>query len=145
MPKPDPSLLDPAPYPFRCLIETRFRDLDSNMHVNNGVFASLLEEGRVRFHRASAFGNIAEDPDMTAMVVSVGIEYLGESHFPEPLEMHVGASRIGTSSYELCQLVMQKSGVVAFARVTLVCMKGGKPCAIPAEQREIAQPWIMAS
>lgn len=144
MAKPDPALLDPARYPFNCLIETRFRDLDSNMHVNNGVFASLLEEGRVRFHRASEFGNIAEDPEMTAMVVSVAIEYLGESHFPEPLEMHVGASRIGNSSYELCQLVMQKSGVVAFARVTLVCMKEGRPCAIPSIQREIARPWIMA-
>jgi acyl-CoA thioester hydrolase len=145
MAKPDPSLLDPARYPFICMIETRFRDLDSNMHVNNGVFASLLEEGRVRFHRASEFGNIAEDPEMTAMVASVGIEYLGESHFPEPLEMHVGASRIGTSSYELCQLVMQQGSVVAFARVTLVCMKDGKPFPIPAGLREMAQPWIMAS
>ena len=77
MPKPDPSLLDPARYPFRCLIETRFRDLDSNMHVNNGVFASLLEEGRVRFHRASQFGGVSGD--LTSMVVSAAIEYLGEN------------------------------------------------------------------
>ena len=53
MAKPDPALLDPARYPFRCSIETRYRDLDSNLHINNGVMASLLEEGRVRFHRAS--------------------------------------------------------------------------------------------
>jgi acyl-CoA thioester hydrolase len=143
MPKPDPRLLDPARYPFRCTIETRYRDLDSNLHINNGVFASLLEEGRVRFHHASQFGNIASDPELTVMVASVGIEYLGQSHFPEPLDMHVGASRIGNASYELCQLVMQNSDVVAFAKVTLVCIKGGKPFAITADHRALAEPWML--
>ena len=143
MAKPDPALLDPARYPFCCAIETRYRDLDSNLHVNNGVFASLLEEGRVHFHRASRFGNIADDPHASAMVVSVAIDYLGESHFPEPLEMHIALSRIGSSSYELCQLVMQQKGVVAFGRVTMVRMKHGKPHAIPAEHRAQAQPWML--
>lgn len=144
MPKPDPALLDPARYAFRCAIETRYRDLDSNLHINNGVFASLLEEGRVRFHRASRFGNIADDPGASAMVVSVAIDYLGESHFPEPLEMNIGVGRIGRSSYDLCQLVMQQKNVVAFATVTLVCLKNGRPHAIPAEHRDQAQPWILA-
>ena len=142
MAKPDPALLDPARYPFNCTIETRYRDLDSNLHINNGVLASLLEEGRVRFHRASLFGGVSGE--MTAMVVSAAIEYLGESHHPDPLDMHVGAARIGTTSYELCQLVMQGRDVIAFAWVTLVCMKAGKPHAISADQREMAQPWIMA-
>ena len=141
MPKPDPALLDPARYPFHCQIETRYRDLDSNLHINNGVFASLLEEGRVRFHRASQFGGGSDGT--TAMVVSVGIEYLGESHFPEPLDMHVGAERIGNSSYDLCQLVMQGRDVIAFARVTLVCVQRGKPAQISADHRELAQSWLM--
>ena len=142
MHKPDPALLDPARYPFRCEIETRYRDLDSNLHINNGVFASLLEEGRVRFHRASAFGNVAADPELTAMVASVAIEYLGQSHFPEPLEMHVGAARIGRTSYELCQLVMQGGKVVVFARATMVCIKAGQPFAIRDSLRDLAIPWM---
>ena len=143
MAKPDPSLLDPARYPFSCQIETRYRDLDSNLHINNGVMASLLEEGRVRFHSASRFGGVSSE--MTAMVASASIEYLGQSHHPDPLEIYVGASRIGTTSYELSQLVMQGSDVIVFARVTLVCIKGGKPHAIAADQREQAQAWMMAS
>ncbi len=143
MAKPDPALLDPARYPFRCAIETRYRDLDSNLHINNGVFASLLEEGRVRFHRASQFGNLSGDPELTAMVASVGIEYLGQSHFPEPLDMHIGAARIGSSSYQLAQLTMQQDSVVAYASVTLVCMKAGKPHAIPADHRERAKAWML--
>src|SRR5438045_9689602 len=103
MPKPDPSLLDRARYPFRCVVETRYRDLDSNLHINNGVLASLLEEGRVQFHRLSQFGSLSRDPGLTAMVVSAAIEYLGESRYPEPLEIHVGAARIGNSRHELFQ------------------------------------------
>jgi acyl-CoA thioester hydrolase len=141
MPKPDPTLLDPACYPFSCQIETRYRDLDSNLHINNGVLASLLEEGRVRFLRTSQFGGVLGK--LTAMVVSVAIEYLGQSHFPEPLDMHIGAARMGKTSYELCQLVMQKREVIAFARVTLVCMKEGKTFVIPAAHRERAKSWIM--
>jgi len=55
MPKPDPAMLDPARYPFRCAIETCFGDLDTNLHINNVSLSGLLEEGRVRFHRASGF------------------------------------------------------------------------------------------
>lgn len=143
MPKPDPALLDPARFPFHCQIETRYRDLDSNLHLNNGVLASLLEEGRVRFHRASKFGNVAADPALSAMVASVAIDYLGESHFPDPLEIHVAAARIGNSSYDLCQLVMQQGAIIAFARVTMVCIKAGKPFAIPAELRSSAEPWML--
>lgn len=143
MPKPDPALLDPARYPFRCEVETRYRDLDSNLHINNGVMACLLEEGRVRFHRASDFGGVSAETGVTSMVVSAGIEYIGQSHFPEPLEIYIGASKIGNSSYELCQLVMQGEERVVFARVTLVCVKDNMPAPIPEEERAKAQRWVL--
>lgn len=143
MARPDPALLAPARYPFHCQIETRYRDLDSNLHINNGVFASLLEEGRVRFHRASRFGSVAVDPSVTAMVASVTIDYLGESHFPAPLDMHVAATRIGTTSYALIQLVMQQGAPVGLAQVTMVCMREGRPFAIPPDNRERAQAWML--
>ena len=59
--------------------------------------------------------------------------------------MHVAASRIGQTSYDLCQLVIQQGDVVAFAKVTLVCVKGGKPCAIPEAQRTAAGAWMLQS
>lgn len=143
MPKPDPALLDPARYPFKCMIETRYRDVDSNRHLNNGVIASLLEEGRVRFHRASQFSSIASDPGLSAMVANVTIDYLREGSWPEPLAMHVGIKRIGSSSYELCQLVMQQGQAATFANATMVCIKSGAPWPIPADHREKAQPWML--
>lgn len=143
MARPDPALLDPARYPFSCTIETRFRDLDSNLHLNNGVMASLLEEGRVRFHRRADFSNFSADARTSAMVASLALEYLAESHFPEPLEIHVAFARIGNTSYELVQLVMQEGRVIAFARVTMVCVLAGSPDPISDERRTLAQQWML--
>jgi acyl-CoA thioester hydrolase len=143
MAKPDPTLLDPARYPFRCSIETRYRDLDSNLHLNNGVMASLLEEGRVRFHRKADFRHLSGHPDESAMVVSLAIEFLGQSHFPQPLEISVGFARVGKTSYDLAQLVTQADKVVVFATATLVVTRHAAPFAITADQRAIAEQWSL--
>lgn len=143
MAKPDPALLNIARYPFRCEIETRFSDLDTNFHINNVSLTGLLEEGRVRFHRASGYHDVAVNLTITTMVASLAVEFLGQSHFPDPLEMHIGASRIGRTSYELCQLVSQKNAVVAFARSVLVCMRGNSPFELPEAYRESVKPWML--
>lgn len=145
MPRPDPALLDPARYPFFGEMETRYRDIDSNHHLNNGVIASLLEEGRVRFHRASQFGSISSDPGLSAMVASVSIDYLREGSWPEPLHLHVAIRRIGNSSYELCQLIRQQGQAITFAIATMVCVRSGVPWPIPAEHRDMARKWMLAS
>ncbi|MCB2078881.1 MAG: acyl-CoA thioesterase [Novosphingobium sp.] len=143
MAKPDPALLDPARYPFDCLVETRYRDLDSNLHINNGAIASLLEEGRVRFHRESGFNEIAARINMTMMVASITIDYLGESLFPDPLEMHVGCAHIGRTSNRLAQLVTQKGRVVVFAQAVMVCVANGQPTPIPDEFRTSLGNWMV--
>jgi acyl-CoA thioester hydrolase len=141
MAKPDPALLDPARYPFSCQIETRFGDLDTNLHINNVALAGLIEEGRVRFHRASNYHQATEG--MTSMVASLGIEFLGQSHFPEPLEMHVAATRIGRTSYQLVQLVTQQGRIVAYAQTVLVCMQDNQPIAVPPIFLESIKSWML--
>lgn len=141
MPKPDPALLDPARYPFHCSIETRFADLDLNQHLNNVSLVGLLEEGRVRYHRAAGNGG----PNMQAMpmVVSMAVEFLGQSYFPDPLEMHVAVGPLGRTSYTLCQLVTQGARLIAFAQVTMVSMAGGAPSELPATFRESLKDWML--
>lgn len=141
MPKPDPALLDPARYPFRCDIPTRFGDLDVNMHVNNVALAGVLEDARVRFHKVSGYH--AAIAQMTSMVVSLGIEYLGQGFYPQPLEVHVAASSIGRTSYSLYQLVMQEDRTVALARVTFVCVHDDRPAEIPSLFLETVKPFML--
>jgi acyl-CoA thioester hydrolase len=141
MPKPDPALLDPARYPFACEMQTRFGDLDVNLHVNNVAMAGILEDARVRFHKASGYHAAIEN--MTSMVVSLGIEYLGQAYHPQPLQVHVGAADLGRSSYSLCQLVIQDGRVVAFARATFVCVRDGRPTPLPEKFALTVQPFML--
>lgn len=142
MARPDPALLDPAHYPFHCQIETRFSDLDANLHINNVAFTDLLQEGRVRFHRASNYtGHSAE---MTTMVVSLGIEYVGQGFIPDPIDMHVAIGQTGRTSFQLNQLITQSKRKVLFAQTTLVCVSNGQPCPIPPDFLAEADRWRFA-
>jgi acyl-CoA thioester hydrolase len=143
MPKPDPALLDPARYPFCCSIETRFGDLDVNLHVNNVSLAGLLEEGRVRFHRAAGSLRALGEAEAMPMVASLHIEFLGQSYFPDPLDLQVAPSHLGRTSYALAQLVTQKDRVVAYAHAVMVCMGREGPVALPDAFREAMQAWML--
>ena len=141
MPRPDPALLDPERYPFRCELATRFGDLDTNLHINNVALAGLLEEARVRFHRASRYHDAIAG--MTSMAVSIAIEYLGQGYYPQPIEVHVAATDIGRTSYALCQLVRQEERVIAFARAIFVCVKDDRPAPIPPAFARTVGPFML--
>jgi acyl-CoA thioester hydrolase len=139
MAKPDPALLDPARYPFRCAIEPRFTDIDTNLHLNNVALAGILEEGRVRFHRTSGYHMHA----MTSMAVSFAVEYLGQAHYPEALDVWVAATHIGRTSHTLAELVQQQGRLVAYARTVLVCVREDRPVENPAEFVETVRTWML--
>ncbi|MDR2857235.1 MAG: acyl-CoA thioesterase [Novosphingobium sp.] len=143
MPRPDPALLDPGRYPFHCSIETRFGDIDVNQHINNVALVGLLEEGRVRFHRASGYH--AAIAGMTSMVASIAVEFLGQGYFPDPIAMHVALSQLGNTSYTLHQLVTQQGRTVACARAVMVCMDGTGPVPLPPAFRAGAEAWMLAA
>ena len=141
MPKPDPALLESARYPFHCSIETRFSDLDLNQHLNNVSLVGLLEEGRVRYHRAA--GNGGPNMQLSPMVASLAVEFLGQSYFPDPLEMRVAVGPLGRTSYTLYQLVTQQSRVIAFAQAVMVSMASDRPTELPAVFRESLAAWML--
>lgn len=141
MAKPDPALLDAARYPFRSETDVRFGDIDVNKHVNNVSMTGYVEEGRVRFHRASGFHTAVAG--LNAMVASVAIEFLGQAYYPGTIAMHVGAARIGNASYDLDLLLIQDNRTIAFARSTMVCLKDAKPFPIPDVFRQSVASWMV--
>ncbi len=141
MAKPDPALLDPARYPFHCVMATRFGDLDVNLHLNNVALVGIMEEGRVRFQRASAF-TIAR-AGMAAMVASFAIEFLGQAWYPQDLDMHVAVARVGRTSVVLDQLLLQEERVISFAQSVIVCVADHQPAVIPAAFIDGIDEWML--
>jgi acyl-CoA thioester hydrolase len=141
LPKPDPALLDTARYPFSCRIEPRFGDLDTNLHINNVALTGMLEDARVRFHAASGYH--AAMVDLVSMVASFQVEYLDQSYYPHPLEIHVAASRLGRTSYVLGQLVKQEERIVAYSEAVMVCVGKSGPVPLPDAFRTSVADWMM--
>ena len=129
MPRPDPALLDPARYAFHHAISTRFADVDPNRHLNNVALAAMMEDGRVRFNLAIGFAEaiVPRRP----MVASMGIEYLAQGFFPDPVEVHCGIESAGRSSLTIAQVLVQNGRAVAFARSIVVCTENGAASPLP--------------
>ncbi|MEN9718508.1 MAG: hypothetical protein RIQ99_1386 [Pseudomonadota bacterium] len=133
MARPDPALLDPARYPFRVETSTRFADVDPNRHLNNVALAAMMEDGRVRFNFAMGFRDAIAP--RRAMVASMGIEYLAQGYFPDPVEVQAAVESVGRTSLVVIQLLTQQGRNVAFARSVIVCIDGDAPSPIPDDFR----------
>jgi acyl-CoA thioester hydrolase len=143
MARPDPALLDPARYPFRCRIAPRFIDLDLNMHVNNVAMCGLLQEARVHFHAASKYHDAVAG--MTSMAASFAVEYLGEAHYPQEIDFCVAASAVGRTSHTLAQLALQDGRPVAWAQAVIVTIDDGRPTPHSAQFLDQITHWMLQS
>lgn len=141
MAKPDPALLGAARYPFSCRIEPRFGDLDLNMHINNVAMAGILEDARIRLFREA--GGHKYMAGLSTMVASIAIDYLAETHYPDPITVHCALERIGRSSQTIVQLVTQGETPVVFARTVLVMVGLDGPAALTEDYVENAGQWIL--
>ncbi len=133
MAKPEAWRLDPAAYPFRFDVATRWADLDLLGHINNVSMAGLFEEGRGKFthsldmHRGS--------PDIRWLIAGVEIAYLAEAHHPGSVTIASGIGRIGTTSWSVMSAAFQNGKCVATCETTTVYTDGGGAVAVPGHYR----------
>lgn len=129
MPKPLPHRLDRSSYPFAVAVATRFGDLDPQGHVNNVSVARLFEEARFRF-------NMAHDckpavAGLSTVMVSVQLDFLGETLHPSDVEICCGISQIGASSWHIHQLGLQNGAPVAVCSTVFVCFGDKRAQPVP--------------
>lgn len=143
MARPDPALLDAARYPFTHTVTTRFADVDPNQHLNNVALAAMMEDARVRFNMA--VGLKVKIGERRAMVASVGMEYLAQGHFPDPVAAHCGIEQVGRTSWSIAQLLVQNGAVVAFARSVIVAISADRPAPVTDATRADLERWLLRS
>lgn len=118
MPRIDRSKLDGAQFPVVEEVPTRFSDLDMQGHVNNASAVVILQEGRVKFNRASGLPSAVGD--LRAMVVGLTVEYAAEMHHPDPIEVHSGVLSVGRSSFVVGQVLRQRGRTTVYAEFAMV-------------------------
>lgn len=101
------------------MVETiRFGDLDRQNHVNNAVFATFFESGRVILLCGEEYGLLV--PGTSFVLAHLSIDFLGEMHWPGEVEIGTAIAGIGSSSIRLQQALFVEGVCVATAENILV-------------------------
>ena len=98
----------------------RYGDTDRQGHVNNAVFMTFLETGRVEvLHRPSS---PIYDDNAEFVLVNVNLNLQGEIRWPGEVQIGTAVSKIGNTSITFFQQVFQNEICVASAESVVVQM-----------------------
>ena len=126
-------------------VEIRFRDLDAFGHVNNAVYFSYLEMGRVAYMRAmdEAAGKERDELDFPFILGRASCRYLATASLGQVVRVAVRASSVGNKSFDFeYELSNRDTGkLIATAKTTQVFFdydaKETRP--IPAAVRDLLE------
>jgi acyl-CoA thioester hydrolase len=141
-----PSRLDTTPrledYPFRLSDNVRFGDLDPNQHVNNAVYATYFETGRVTLMKLPEYG--LTPPGLAWIMVRLDMHFRAELRWPGTIELGLGVVKFGRTSVTFEQVVFSEGKCVASAQSVSVLLDEAtrKPTPLTPEILAKFQPWI---
>jgi acyl-CoA thioester hydrolase len=129
-------------FPYRLTDNVRFADLDPNGHVNNAVYATYFETGRVTLMKDGSYWQLPEG--LTWIMVRLDIHFRAELHWPGIIEMGLGVAKFGRTSVTFDQVVFSQSRCVASAQAVTVLIDQAtrKPAPLTAEIIAKFQPWL---
>ena len=138
-PEATPRLED---FPYRLTDNVRFADLDPNQHVNNAVYATYFETGRVTLMKDRGYGLMPEG--LAWIMVRLDMHFRAELRWPGTIEMGLGVTKFGRTSVTFDQVVFCEGNCVASARSVSVLIDEmtRKPTPLTAEIIANFQPWL---
>jgi acyl-CoA thioester hydrolase len=141
-----PARLDSTPrledFPYRLTDNVRFADLDPNQHVNNAVYATYFETGRVTLMKDRGYGLMP--PGLGWIMVRLDMHFRAELRWPGTIEMGLGVSKFGRTSVTFDQVVFSEGICVASAQSVSVLIDEAtrKPTSLTAGIVRQFQPWL---
>jgi acyl-CoA thioester hydrolase len=128
-------------FPYRLTDNVRFADLDPNQHVNNAVYATYFETGRVTLMKDRSYGLM---PDGLAWImVRLDMHFRAELKWPGTIEMGLGVSKFGRTSVTFDQVVFSEGRCVASAQSVSVLIddQSRKPTPLTDEIKTGFERW----
>ena len=130
-----------ADFPYRLADNVRFADLDPNQHVNNAVYATYFETGRVTLMKDRGFGLTPEG--LAWIMVRLDIHFRAELKWPGTIEMGLGVSKFGRTSVTFDQVVFSEGKCVASSQSVSVLIDDvtRKPTPLTGQIKNNFEPW----
>ena len=129
-------------FPYRLTDNVRFADLDPNGHVNNAVYATYFETGRVTLMKDKSYWQLPEG--LTWIMVRLDIHFRAELRWPGTIELGLGVAKFGRTSVTFDQVVFSEGKCVASARSVSVLLDEAtrQPTPLTSEIVRNFQPWL---
>ncbi len=116
---------------FSTIHRLRFNDTDRLGHVNNAVFAVMLEQGRSEL--AVEAGLPIESDTAALVIVRLELDFLREMAWPGAVTIETEVARLGERSFTLHQRLILEGELCARATTILVVMDRQVRRAVPLE------------
>ena len=121
----------------------RFSDNDSVGHVNNAVYAVMLEAGRTELMDAA--GVFVRGGALAAVIVRLEIDFKHEMSWPGDVTVESAVARFGGKSIHIRQVVLFRDAMVAEGVSVLALIDRGTRRAVMLDEtiREHFAPWTL--
>ncbi|MGJ5011871.1 acyl-CoA thioesterase [Bradyrhizobium oligotrophicum] len=129
-------------FPYRLTDNVRFGDLDPNQHVNNAVYATYFETGRVTLMKDPRHGLGQEG--LAWIMVRLDMHFRAELRWPGTIELGLGVVRLGRTSVTSEQVVFSDGRCVASATAVMVLIDEvtRKPAPLTPNLIAALKPWV---
>jgi acyl-CoA thioester hydrolase len=87
-------------YPYSCVVQVRYADVDAMDHVNNAVHVTYLEVARTGLWR-DRIGNSGSARDFPFIVARIAVDYRAPIRLDDVVCVEVGVVKVGRSSFTL--------------------------------------------
>ncbi|MBP0616114.1 acyl-CoA thioesterase [Jiella mangrovi] len=122
-------------FPATARDKLRYGDTDRQGHVNNAVYSTFFETGRVELLHVGH----APPPAGTSFVLArISINFRREMHWPGEIEIGSGIASLGNSSIKVRQGVFQNGRLCAAADsvIVLIDEKTRRSTPLPDDMRQ---------
>lgn len=109
-----------ADYPLKTYEKLRYADTDRQGHINNAIFSTMLETGRVELLYAQDTPLFADG--CAFVIASLHLDFHGEITWPGQVDIGTRVAAVGNSSLTLEQGLFQRDRCVATAKTVIVQM-----------------------
>ena len=107
-------------FPLKAYEKLRYADTDRLGHVNNAVFSTMLETGRVEFLFDQSKPILSAN--CVFVIASLTLNFISEINFPGRVDIGTRVIAIGRSSVTLDQALFQDGRCAATAKTVIVQM-----------------------
>lgn len=107
-----------AQFPAHSYDKLRYADTDRQGHVNNSVFSTALETGRVELLHAPDTGIL--EAGKAFVIARLELDFRGELTWPGQVAIGTKVESVGRSSITLAQGLFQRDECVALASTVIV-------------------------